>query len=84
MTPDEMKELRAKLGMSQREFAKALNVQPNAIFSWEGGHTPIDARTAMAANLLLLAKEPSEAARIVKELQARVGIVGEEDIEGGE
>ena len=35
--PDEIKALRKKLSLSQREFAKKLGVSRNLIFYWESG-----------------------------------------------
>jgi DNA-binding transcriptional regulator YiaG len=37
MTPQELKAARAKLGLTQPEFAKAFHVSPRAVGGWEQG-----------------------------------------------
>lgn len=45
MTPQEFKEVRTRLGMSQEKFAQALNVSYATINRWETGKIEIDSRT---------------------------------------
>ena len=37
MTPDELKAARAKLGLTQPEFARVFRVSPRAVGGWEQG-----------------------------------------------
>jgi transcriptional regulator with XRE-family HTH domain len=37
VTPDEFKAARAKLGLTQHEFAKVFEVSPRAVGGWEQG-----------------------------------------------
>lgn len=54
-TPEGLKAARKALGMkNQAELARALGVHEITVAKWECGKTPIDQRTAMAVQLLLL------------------------------
>ncbi|GLT00146.1 hypothetical protein GCM10007897_15300 [Sphingobium jiangsuense] len=52
MQPDELKELRKALGLSQQEFADALGVSRVLVGQMERGQAPIERRTALAARYL--------------------------------
>ena len=41
MTPEQMKEARAELGLSQPQFATAIGVSSAAVKKWEQGGNPI-------------------------------------------
>lgn len=47
MTPKELKELRAYLGLTQVEFAKEAGYSLQAIIKMEGGRMPINPRARM-------------------------------------
>jgi transcriptional regulator with XRE-family HTH domain len=60
MTPDDLKQWRASLGMSQRAAAEALGVTPPTYQSWELGRNfqtgkavEIDRRTELACKYLV-------------------------------
>ena len=41
MTPEQMKAARAKLGLSQPQFATAIGMSSSAVKAWEQGNNPI-------------------------------------------
>ena len=82
MSPDELKEARTKLGMSQRKLATALDVRQNSVRKWESALTPIDLRTSLAVHMLLFALDHADAAQTVTKLQERAGVATtEEEVE---
>lgn len=58
MQPDELKELRKALDLSQQEFADALGVSRVLVGQMERGQAPIERRTSLAARYL--AEHPEE------------------------
>lgn len=46
MTPEELKSLRATLGLTQPQLAERLGVQPNTVYRWEAGIHPISPMVA--------------------------------------
>jgi len=61
MQPDELKEIRKAMGLSQQDFAVALGVSRVLVGQMERGQAPIERRTALAAQYL--AEHPEEAQR---------------------
>ena len=51
--PNECRQAREKLGMTQAEFAEALGIQQSAISDWETGKRKIRQRDAMAFKALV-------------------------------
>ena len=41
MTPEELRRIRAALGLSKREMARRIGVAPRTIARWEDGEHPI-------------------------------------------
>ena len=39
MTPDEIKKIREKLGLTQERFAKLINITNSTVNRWENGHS---------------------------------------------
>jgi len=62
MTPTELKTLRARLGLSQRELARELGVATMTVARWEQGVHPISPRTRKTLSLLARATLPSHGA----------------------
>jgi transcriptional regulator with XRE-family HTH domain len=54
MQPDELKALRKAAGMSQAEMAHEIGMSRKAIVEMEGGKAPIEKRTGLAVELVLL------------------------------
>jgi DNA-binding transcriptional regulator YiaG len=52
MTPDELKQARAALGMTQAQLAQELEVSEDAVRGWETGRRPI--RKTVATTVLHL------------------------------
>ena len=53
MTKDEVKQLRAKLGMTQQELADKLGVTQTSVARWEMGMHQIEEPTARLLKLLV-------------------------------
>ena len=53
MTPEELKALRTKHGLSQPAFAAIIDRSVDAVRDWEHGRRKIDAFTARAIRLML-------------------------------
>ena len=53
MTPDQLKALRARLGLTQAELAEQIGVERNTVNRWEMGLLPIQTITALAVQHLL-------------------------------
>ena len=57
MTPEQMKAARAKLGLSQPQFATAIGMSSSAVKAWEQGRNPIPmAIEILVCHLLKAAK----------------------------
>lgn len=57
MTAEQMKEARAKLGLSQPQFATKIGVSSSAVKAWEQGRNPIPlAIEILVGHLLKAAK----------------------------
>ena len=52
MTPDELKETRSRLGLTQTQLAQELGVTLNAVQRWEAGERPIRRVTELALETL--------------------------------
>ena len=52
MTPDELKEVRSRLGLTQTQLANELGVTLNAVQRWEAGDRPIRRVTELALKTL--------------------------------
>ena len=52
MTPEELKEVRTRLGMTQSQLAHELGVTLNAVQRWEAGERPIRRVTELALETL--------------------------------
>ena len=52
MTPDELKEVRSRLGLTQTQLANELGVTLNAVQRWEAGERPIRRVTELALETL--------------------------------
>lgn len=72
-TPEEVRQLRARLHMSQGEFAVLVNVTMATVASWEQGRRP---PSAAAARLLQVVDNPDAFIRIVKARKSAVAAVG--------
>lgn len=57
MQPDELRDLRKALGMSQHEFADTIGMSRKAISEMERGSAPIERRTMLAARYIALMVE---------------------------
>jgi DNA-binding transcriptional regulator YiaG len=61
MRPDQVKQIRRKLGLTGSKFAALLGVHPVTLRRWEAGLRPV---SPMAEKLMwLLARHPREAAK---------------------
>ena len=57
MTAEQMKDARAKLGLSQPQFATKIGVSSSAVKAWEQGRNPIPlAIEILIGHLLMAAK----------------------------
>jgi putative transcriptional regulator len=56
--------IRKRLGMSQRQFAKAIHVPVATLQNWEQGRTPMD--PSARALMTILAREPQAALRALR------------------
>jgi putative transcriptional regulator len=54
MTPQEIKDLRVQMGMTQQKFSHALGISHNTLSNWENGKRP---PSQMAVRLLQEQKE---------------------------
>jgi putative transcriptional regulator len=63
-TPEDVAALRARLKMSQGEFAVLLNVSPKTVESWEQGLRP---PSAAAARLLQIVENPEAFSCVVRD-----------------
>jgi len=55
MTPDQIRQVRRALGLSQAELAKVLRMSPDSgrtIRRWESGETPITGPASLALEML--------------------------------
>jgi transcriptional regulator with XRE-family HTH domain len=66
MTPDQLKALRARLGLTQAQLAEKLGVERNTVNRWEMGLLPIQTITALAVeHLRCLAKPNAKRRKVV-------------------
>jgi len=56
MTPDELKAIRARLGLTQAQLAEQLGVERNTVNRWEMGLLPIQKITELAVKYLVSKK----------------------------
>lgn len=54
MQPEELKALRASVGLTQQQLADALGMSRKMIVEMEGGKSPIERRTELAARYIAL------------------------------
>jgi DNA-binding transcriptional regulator YiaG len=52
MTPQQVRTIRERLGLTQAQLAEALDVQPNTVARWERGELPISRVTEFALKYL--------------------------------
>lgn len=52
MTGREVRQVRKRLGLTQREFAARVGVTPNAVAKWESGHFTVGKTAAILIRLL--------------------------------
>lgn len=71
-TPEDVAALRARLKMSQGEFAVLLNVSPKTVESWEQGLRPPG---AAAARLLQVLENPDAFIQVVREREKMAAAV---------
>ena len=57
MTPEQIKQARQKLGISQVAMAKEMGILPRKIERWESGTSPISGEGAMLLRLLVGLRE---------------------------
>ena len=62
MSPEEMKSARAKLGLSQPQFATAIGMSSAAVKAWERGANPVPLSVKLLTNHLLREHERKQAA----------------------
>jgi DNA-binding transcriptional regulator YiaG len=60
MTKDQVKDIRKRIGLSQKEFAKRYRLNHRTLAGWERSKRPLD--TATAALLTIIDRKPIEAA----------------------
>ena len=53
MTPEQLKNARHKLGLTQAAMAKAMGIGTRKWERWEGGHSPISPEGARLVEMLL-------------------------------
>ena len=53
MTPQQLKQARHQLGLTQAAMAKAMGIGTRKWERWEGGHSPISPEGAMLVEMLL-------------------------------
>ena len=53
MSPEEMKAARAKLGLSQPQYATAIGMSSAAVKAWERGANPVPLSVKLLTNHLL-------------------------------
>ena len=53
MTPDQIKQARQQLGLTQAAMAKAMGIGARKWERWEGGHSPISPEGARLGEMLL-------------------------------
>ena len=53
MTPDQIKQARQQLGLTQAAMAKAMGIGARKWERWEGGHSPISPEGARLVEMLL-------------------------------
>ena len=53
MTPEQIKQARQQLGLTQAAMAKAMGIGTRKWERWEGGHSPISAEGATLLRLLV-------------------------------
>lgn len=59
MTPDELKQLQARLGLTSDQLAEALGVSPSTVSKWRTGSHPIPKPSAIAIRALVLIERPA-------------------------
>lgn len=52
MTPNQLKTLRKRLGMTQAQLAEAIGVQENSVYRWEAGIHPIMPHTEQVIRMV--------------------------------
>ncbi len=57
MTPEEFRELRQRLGLSQEKMARRLDVGLNSVQRWEGGTRKISGPVAILMRMLVAQHE---------------------------
>ncbi len=60
MTPEELKKLRKKMGISQERLARKMDVSSRTVHRWEKGDNPI--HPVFAEHIRGLAKQPMKGA----------------------
>ena len=70
MTKDELKALRAKLGLTQEQMGDRLGISRDAVYSLECGRNNMSRPVEMLANLL--ANPPQDQLREAQAVQAQV------------
>jgi len=73
MTPLHVKELRRRLGWTQRELAEALNVTTTTIARWEQGARAVTPLAAASLGLLIKAHGPTRKATRGRKAAAHEG-----------
>lgn len=53
MKPDQIKQARQQLGLTQAAMAKAMGIGTRKLERWEGGHSPISPEGARLVEMLL-------------------------------
>ena len=53
MTPEQLKQARQKLGLTQKKMAEAMGIGTRKWERWEGGHSPISPEGVRLVEMLL-------------------------------
>ena len=53
MAPEEIKQARQEMGLTQAAMAKAMGIGTRKLERWEGGHSPISPEGARLVEMLL-------------------------------
>jgi len=67
VSPDNLRALRQRLGLTQAAFAERYHLSPRVVANWESGRDGL--RGAAATLLTLIEREPDTVARILSEDQ---------------